>query len=145
MKRACGISMIRLAAAIALGIPVPLIGTGQPTAVTYVFNNLPPADPGRLLASSGAVEIRRLSGVASYRVGYRPGDRLPGGVSTDELDVLRGAATDHAGMLATIKSALRLSRFTFEVASGPTPLSWSGAELPGAESLYREPPRTTAT
>jgi hypothetical protein len=48
-------------------------------------------------------------------------------------------------MLATLKSALQLLRFTFEVASNPAPLVLSGPELPSAESLYRQQPRTAAT
>ncbi len=135
-KRACGLSMIQLAADIALGqlaLPVPVTQPGQ---VSYIFNNLPPDNATRLLAASGVVEVQRLSGVASYWVNYRPGDQLAGGVSTYELDLLRGTAIDHAGMLEVIKAALARVRFSFDTGGEP-PLTLSGPELPSAAPLYR--------
>lgn len=136
IKRACGLSMIQLAGDVALrqlSLPVPVT---QPSQVSYIFNNLPPDNATRLLTASGVVEVQRLSGVASYWVNYRPGDRLAGGVSTYELDLLRGAAADHAGMLEVIKEALESVRFSFDT-GGEAPLTLSGPELPSAAPLHR--------
>lgn len=136
LKRSCGLSMIGLAADIALGrqsLPVPV---SPPEQVSYIFNNLPPDDAARLLAGSGVAEVQRLGGVTSYWMNYRPGDRLAGGVSTYELDLIRGTAADHADMLEVIKAALELMRFSFDTGREP-PVTLAGSELPSAAALYR--------
>jgi hypothetical protein len=136
LKRSCGVSMIRLAAGIALGQQVLPVAVAPPTQVSYIFSNLPPDNAVRLLAGSGGARVQRLGGVTSYRASYRPGDRLAGGVSTDELDLLRGSAADHAGMLAAIAAMLQAVEFTFETADGGQ-LTLAGTELPSAAALHR--------
>jgi hypothetical protein len=138
LKRSCGLSMIGLAASVALGrqsLPVPV---PQPRQVSYIFNNLPPDGAVRLVAASGIEQVQGLDGVTSYWVNYRPGDRLAGGVSTYELDLLRGAAADHAAMLEVIRAALGLVRFSFDT-GGEAPLTLTGSELPSAAAVHRPP------
>ena len=134
--RAGGINLLRVAADIALGrqrLPVPM---SQVEQVSYQFSNLPPPNATRLLARSGGAEVSRLPGVHSYRAFYRPGDRLAGGVGTDELDLLRGAAADHLSMLAVIRQALDAVTFDLEL-DGQLRQTLRGSELPSAQALHR--------
>ncbi|MEO7259719.1 MAG: ATP-grasp domain-containing protein [Jatrophihabitantaceae bacterium] len=62
LKRSCGLSMIGLAASIALGRQSLPVLADQPGQVSYIFNNLPPDNTARLLAAQASSESKACAG-----------------------------------------------------------------------------------
>ncbi|MFF4016053.1 acetyl-CoA carboxylase biotin carboxylase subunit family protein [Streptomyces sp. NPDC001843] len=116
-RRACGVDLVRLAGLQALGEPIEAREL-RPAGVHFQHHGLAPVTPCRLVAVHGRREVRRLEGISGYRLFARPGDQLPGGVMTHEMDILWGACDDHDAMTAVIAKALATLSYEFEDADG---------------------------
>jgi hypothetical protein len=69
-------------------------------------------------AQRGAEALRRIPGVVGYRPISRPGDRLPGGVMTQEMDILTGTSDTHDDLIAVVDGALSALSYEFRFADG---------------------------
>ncbi|GAB2894314.1 hypothetical protein GCM10027074_72670 [Streptomyces deserti] len=116
-RRACGVDLVRLAGRQALGEDVEA-GELRPERVHFQHHGLAPVAPCRFVAVHGRREVRQLDGISGYRTFVRPGDELPGGVMTHEMDILWGACDDHDAMTAVIAKALAVLTYEFEDADG---------------------------
>ena len=129
-RRSCGVDLVRSCAALALGRPLPH-GRLTPARVFFQFNTPAPVEPCRLRAVHGAARVRTVPGVTAYRSYVRPGEHLPGGVGTRQLDLLCGDAQDHEAMLGVLAAALPLLSFEYEAADGRI---WVAPPVPGADA-----------
>ncbi|SFL32693.1 ATP-grasp domain-containing protein [Streptomyces pini] len=116
-RRAAGIDLVRVGGLLALGKPVGL----DPLCadrVYFQYHNLAPTVPCELAGVQGAEEVRRRTGVDGYRAFSRPGDRLPGGVMTQEMDILTGACDGHDTLLEVVDGALDALTYAFRFPGG---------------------------
>ncbi|WP_128434200.1 ATP-grasp domain-containing protein [Streptomyces cyaneus] len=116
-RRACGVDLVRLAGRQALGEDVEA-GELLPERVHFQHHGLAPVTPCRFVTVHGRREVRQVDGISGYRTFVRPGDELPGGVMTHEMDILWGACDDHDAMTAVIAKALAVLTYEFEDANG---------------------------
>lgn len=127
-RRALGIDLIELAGHAALGAPIGPIPEMPRTVYFQVFNPAP-RRPCRLTGIDGAEVVRGLPGVSLYRPYVKPGRHLPGGVHTQELDIVIGETADHAALAALAGDIQRSLRFHFVFEGGPENVTVTGAEL----------------
>lgn len=141
-RRACGVDLVTLAGHQALGAETAVTPL-RPSGVHYQHHTLAPVQPCRLLGIDGAAAVRRLPGVLGHRQFVRPDDDLPGGVMTQELDILWGQCPDHDAMSRSLEQALTLLSYRFRFADcerslkaaelsafGATPLTYSNGGSP---------------
>ncbi|GGN91822.1 hypothetical protein GCM10010112_78410 [Actinoplanes lobatus] len=103
--RAAGLDLLDLAARIALG-ETPPVRRASPDRVYFQHNTVAPEQPCTVTAIHGIAAASATPGVHRIRPFVRPGERLPGGVHTQELDMLTGDAADHAEMIQVLDTAL---------------------------------------
>lgn len=131
-RRAFSLNLIELAGRIALGQPVvtPPLYTGR---VYFQLFHPAPRRPGKLVDIDGVDEIRRVPGVTLYRPYAKAGALLPGGVQTQELDIVMGEAADVAELATIAKEVESTLRYHFAFAAEPggevETRSVTGAEL----------------
>jgi biotin carboxylase len=121
-RQTWGVNLIELAGRLALGAtradPLPAV-----SRVHFQHNTPAPTATSRLLEAHGAADVRRIPGVAGYRLYHRPGDRFPADVGTRYLDLLWGNTPDHRTMIATADEAAGTLSFDFEFTDGMRRLS----------------------
>ncbi|GAA1383008.1 hypothetical protein GCM10009661_62080 [Catellatospora chokoriensis] len=117
--RALGVDLVIVAARVALGQPVRLPDGPRPARVHFQHYTQPPLGARTLAAVEGTVRHPR----ARHRMFTRPGDRLPGGVSSFDLDLLSGDADTHEQMLEVVDECAAQLRFTFTGHGAPSQLS----------------------
>ena len=117
-QRATGQDLLELGIAVACGQSVSPRAAGLSGPVRFQFANLPPLAGGVLREVRGAERVRREPGVVDYSARVAVGAKLPPGVMTYFLDLLRGGAPDHQAMFATIDHCLAHLRFMFEQPDG---------------------------
>ncbi|GGN09505.1 biotin carboxylase [Actinoplanes campanulatus] len=103
--RAAGLDLLDLAARIALG-ETPPVRRARPDRVYFQHNTVAPEQPCTVTAIHGIASVSATPGVHRIRPFVRLGERLPGGVHTQELDILTGDAADHAEMIRILDTAL---------------------------------------
>lgn len=126
-RRACGADLVRLAARLALAKPAAVDELVPSGGVHFQRHGLAPSQAGTFLGVHGAAEVRAMPGVSGYRGFTRVGERLPGGVTTNELDILWGACPDHDAMMRLVEAAAGRLRYEFDFGGAVRVLS--GAEL----------------
>ncbi|MFF9479377.1 acetyl-CoA carboxylase biotin carboxylase subunit family protein [Streptomyces sp. NPDC014733] len=126
--RAVGRNLIELAGRVALGerVTVPALPAGR---LVYQITHPAPREACELLDVTGVDEIRALPGVTLHRPYTRPGARLPGGVQTQDLDVVIGETTGPEELAVVVKEVESRLRFTFAFPGRPGPQTVTGAEL----------------
>ncbi|HET9894927.1 MAG TPA: ATP-grasp domain-containing protein [Streptosporangiaceae bacterium] len=97
-----GTDLVRLAARLALGEdvtpPVP-----DPGKVHFIYDFVAPIEPCVLEGMHGRREVLGIPEVAGCQVFYRIGDRLPGGIRTNDLALIWGTAATHDAMISAIE------------------------------------------
>ncbi|GGU48241.1 hypothetical protein GCM10010211_10550 [Streptomyces albospinus] len=115
--RAVRRDLVELAGRLALGeaVDAPPVTLNR---VVFQYSNLAPSRPCRLDSLSGQRRLRNAPGITGYRTWIRPGTPIDGGVSTHDLDLIRGEAADHAEMIALLETALSHLTFGFTLPDG---------------------------
>lgn len=116
-RRACGVDLLTLAGRQALREPVNAAEL-RPAKVHFQHHGLAPVSRCQLIAVHGDREVRKLPGISGYRTFVRTGDELPGGVMTQEMDILWGVCDDHAEMTGVIAKALSVLSYDFQYTDG---------------------------
>lgn len=115
--RATGIDLVELACRIALG-EMPEVKPATPDRVHFQHLTLTPEYPCTVAAIRGGQAASRVPGIRQFRPYVRPGQRLPGGVHTGELDLLAGDAPDHDAMFRALSDALHQVTYALDTADG---------------------------
>ncbi|UNO40110.1 ATP-grasp domain-containing protein [Streptomyces sp. MST-110588] len=130
--RALGLNLIELAGRTALGEAVPTPDFYRGRAYFQLFHPAP-RRASTLLGIEGVEEVKRNAGVTLYRPYAKAGARLPGGVQTQELDIVMGEAPDVTELATIAKEVEATLRYRFAFADEPgaavTESSVTGAEL----------------
>jgi hypothetical protein len=116
-RGAADFDLVTLAGRLALG-QTPVVAPLEFPGVFYLHNSMAPTGRVRFVAVEGADYVRKLEGVVGYQVAVEVGAELPGGVSTVDLDVLRGRADDHDHFERLLDDALRHLVYVFELEDG---------------------------
>ncbi|MGC4864789.1 ATP-grasp domain-containing protein [Micromonospora sp. DT53] len=131
-QRGTGQDLLTLGMAASCGLPVTPRAAPTAGGVHFQYSNLPPTCGGVLREVAGVEKVRQETGVVGYATRIAAGAELAPGVMTFFMDLLRGDATDHASMLATIDRCLAHLQFSFEQADG-TVSHWRA----GRDGLHR--------
>ncbi|WP_410667831.1 acetyl-CoA carboxylase biotin carboxylase subunit family protein [Amycolatopsis sp. cmx-4-68] len=126
-RRACGADLVHLAARLALAQPGAVEELVPSDGVHFQRHGLAPTQAATFLGVQGAAEVRAMPGVSGYRGFTRAGERLPGGVTTNELDILWGVCPDHPTMMQLVAAAADRLRYEFDFGGAVRVLS--GTEL----------------
>ena len=129
-RRSCGVDLVRIAGLLALGKDAwsdPV----APARVHFQYWGAGPTDPCELVATHGVKAARRVKGITGYRPLIRTGQRLDGGVMTNQLHLLCGDTEDHVAMFAALDEALAQLTYEFRFDDG--------------ELALQAPPRTWRT
>ncbi|MGW2055915.1 ATP-grasp domain-containing protein [Streptomyces sp. NPDC001840] len=110
--RGTGLDLIELAGREALGKPLNF-HYAEPEHVVFQCWNLAPSRPCRLQSVEGADKVRALPGITGYQALVRPGTLIDSGVSTRELNMIRGETNDHTELIALVNRARGCLTFTF--------------------------------
>lgn len=124
--RAAGLDFVHAAARVALGEDVRLTPPDI-DGVFFSFGNLAPRVRGTLRSVRGIGDVTRMPGITSYRRYVLPGGAIHDGVGTQRLDLVSGAAADHAEMLDLVEQVRKALTFTFDTPKGS--LVATGQEL----------------
>lgn len=135
-RYAHGPNFVELGCSVALGLPV-IASKFDPAGVFFQHHSLTPISPCRLIRATGMAAVRKLEGVDEYSLFVRPGDELPGGIISREMDCTHGHAENHQDMLTLIDIVLDELRFEFEGIDSDI-LSLSGSELLALNNLRDE-------
>ncbi|GAB6902689.1 ATP-grasp domain-containing protein [Kineosporia succinea] len=127
-QRAMGLDLIEYAARIALGEPAPprIVPVGQ---VYFQAFHPAPRRPATVRGHGGTEAVRALEGVQLCRTYVRPGQRLAGGVATQELGRVSGVVADHDALATLVKRVDQHLTFEFALSGEPEPRTVTRAEL----------------
>lgn len=120
--RATGADLVRIAAEIALGVPVSPVGPARPGVF---FNSClqPPVEARELLAVQGGPDHPHVR----HRPFARPGFTMPTTLSTCNLDLFTGWAADHDEMEKTLEACVAELTYVFRTDDGER--SYGGLSL----------------
>ncbi|MBP0452924.1 ATP-grasp domain-containing protein [Kitasatospora sp. RG8] len=118
--RVTGADWLALGIAVACGQPVGTVAPARSDTVEFQFFNNPPLEGGVLRRVDGVDAVLREPGVVDYLGRFPVGSVLKPEGGTLWMDLLRGSAPDHAGMLKTIDQCLAQMRFHIEAPDGAT-------------------------
>jgi hypothetical protein len=127
-QRAMGLDLIELAARIALGDQAPPRITPVDDVYFQAFHPAP-RRPGTVRGHGGTEAVRALDGVQLCRTFVRPGQRLAGGVATQELGRVSGVVPDHAALADLVDRVDRYLTFEFALIGEPEPRTVTRADL----------------
>src|SRR5262249_24487816 len=98
----CGVDFVRLAAQIAVdgSVEPPALA---PSRVHFLHNFLAPIAPCVIEGVHGQREVLEIPGIEVCRNLYRVGDKLPGGVSSNDLLLVWGAVATHDDMIKAME------------------------------------------
>jgi hypothetical protein len=115
--RATGVNMIEIAARLAVGesIQVPPFYQGRPY---FTMFHPAPRRPCMLLGIDGIYDLKRIPGVSMYRPYARAGNRLPGGVGLQEMDIVMGKAANFSELAAIVEKIQHCLGYRFSFADG---------------------------
>lgn len=117
-RYACDVDLVRLAGLLALGerLDIPFL---NPRRVHFLRNVPAPTEPCEFIGVYGDNEVRVLPNVDGYRPYVRKGDRLPGGVMTQFLDVLWGTCENPFALSAVLENVTASLSYDFRFDTGP--------------------------
>ncbi|MFF2043745.1 acetyl-CoA carboxylase biotin carboxylase subunit family protein [Kitasatospora sp. NPDC058170] len=118
--RVTGADWLALGIAVACGLPVGTVAPARSDTVEFQFFNNPPLEGGVLRRVEGVDAVLREPGVIDHLARFPVGSTLAPEGGTLWMDLLRGSAPDHAGMLKTIDQCLAQMRFHIEAPDGVT-------------------------
>jgi biotin carboxylase len=105
LKRASGISLIQLAIASALGLPLPEDPHPRFSGVTYQYFLAAPAREGTLIAVTGAEDLESLPGIEGVDIRAVIGQTYTWRDGTEgHLGIVYGRASDHAALQRQVTS-----------------------------------------
>ncbi|MFK0174177.1 acetyl-CoA carboxylase biotin carboxylase subunit family protein [Streptomyces sp. NPDC090306] len=117
-RHACGVDLVRLAGLLALGerVDIPSLRSRK---VHFLRNVLAPTEPCEFIGVYGDGDVRAIPDVDGYRPYVRKGDRLPGGVMTQFLDLLWGTCNNLVELSAVLEEATAALSYEFMFDTGP--------------------------